>query len=342
MTQLNNEQKQLIFDYCLGLTSKEETDEAKQLISLTKEAAETYTNLKAVLSALDSLEPESCPDDLAERTILRLNNSARASQLRLEQLIATEQARTARIKSRFWPNFGQVAAIAAVIIFATAVSVPSLNFIRQKAWQQQCQMQLSRIWEGINLYSSDHNGRMPAVATAAGSPWWKVGYKGPENHSNTRHIWLLVKGNYVNPRDFVCPGNKGRKIQVDSLDLKNYNDFPARNCVTYSFRIRCGKPAKATGPGRKVLMADLNPLFEQLPDDFSKPLKLAPNIDLLTFNSINHKRRGQNVLFSDGSIEFVKDRSVGVAEDDIFTLQDTSIYEGVEVPSCEADAFLAP
>jgi hypothetical protein len=35
-------------------------------------------------------------------------------------------------------------------------------------------------------------------------------------------------------------------------------------------------------------------------------------------------------------------RRIGIAEDDIFTLQNTDIYEGIEVPSYEADAFLAP
>ncbi|GAH66092.1 unnamed protein product, partial [marine sediment metagenome] len=33
MTLLNNQQKQLLFDYCIGLTSEEETAEAKALIS---------------------------------------------------------------------------------------------------------------------------------------------------------------------------------------------------------------------------------------------------------------------------------------------------------------------
>lgn len=94
--------------------------------------------------------------------------------------------------------------------------------------------------------------------------------------------------------------------------------------------------------GRKVLIADLSPLFEKLPSDYSKSLKLQLNKELLSRNSINHKRRGQNVLFYDGSSEFVKTRRIGALEDDIFTLRGTDTYEGVEVPSCETDAFLAP
>jgi prepilin-type processing-associated H-X9-DG protein len=344
MTSLNSYQKQLLFDYCIGLTSEKETDEAESLTSSNREAAETYAKLKAALAPLDIAAAESCPDDLAESTISRLNNAARSSQLRLQQLLADEQAREASgVKSRFWRNLGKMAAIAAVIVLVSGVLIAPLNFARQKSWQQQCQMQLSRIFNGISQYSSDHDGALPAVATATGEPWWKVGYQGKENYSNTRHIWLLIPAGYANPADFVCPGKShGKILQFDLSQAKNYNDFPARNYVTYSLRIRCNKAAKDALLGQKVLIADLNPLFEKLSDDYSKPFKLEINKELLNLNSINHNRRGQNVLFCDGSVKFIKMRNIDITKDDIFTLQDTNIYQGCEVPSCEADAFLAP
>jgi hypothetical protein len=344
MTELNNQQKQLLFDYCLGLTSEEVTAEAEQLIASNKQAAEIHSKLKTALSPLKTLESESCPDDLADGTIWRLNNLARSSQLRLEQLLAGEQARSITDKSRFWRNLGEIVATAAVIVFVAGVLIAPLNLARQKSRQQACLMQLQRIGQGINSYSSDHDGQLPAVATAMGAPWWKVGYQGKENYSNTRHIWLLVKGGYVNPADFICPGRRQgcQTPQLTSSEVQNYNDFPSRKYVTYSFRIRCIKPGEESTGGKKVLIADLNPLFERLPDDYSKPFKLQLDKDLLKLNSINHNRRGQNVLLCDGSATFVKMRNVGVPEDDIFTLQGTNTYEGVEVPSCETDAFLAP
>ena len=343
MTLLSNQQKQLLFDYCVGLTSEEEATEVRQLISSNEEAAEIHSKLKATLAPLDSLESESCPDDLVEGTIWRLNNFARSSQLRLQQLLAGEQARTVKAKSRLWRNLGEMVAAAAVIVFVAGVLIAPLKFARQKSWQHYCQMQLRRMWQGINHYSSDHDGSLPAVATATGAPWWKVGYQGKENHSNTRHIWLLAKGEYVNPADFVCPAaSQGRVTQFDLSQAKNYNDFPARRYVTYSFRIMCDRSKKGGLLGRKVLIADLNPLFERLPQNYSSSFKLRLNKELLTLNSANHNRRGQNVLFCDGGVKFVKIRRIGIAEDDIFTLQNTDIYEGIEVPSRETDAFLAP
>ncbi len=343
MTELNDQQKQLLFDYCLGLTSEDVTAEAEQLIASNKQAAEIYSKLKTAFSPLKSIKIESCPDNLVEGTVWRLNNLARSSQLRLEQLLADEQAKGITDKGRFWKNLGEILTAAAVIVFVLGVVAAPLNLARQKSRQQACLMQLQRIGQGINSYSSDHDGQQPAVATAMGDPWWKVGYQGKENQSNTRHIWLLVKGGYVKPADFVCPGRSRYQIvQLDPSQIQNYNDFPAKNYVTYSFRIKCNKPGEEISQGRRVTAADSNPLFEKLPTDYSKPLKLEPNIDLLTLNSSNHKSKGQNVLFSDGGAEFVKSRQIGASQDDIFTLQNTDTYKGVEVPSCETDAFLAP
>jgi hypothetical protein len=341
MTLLNNQQKQLLFDYCIGLTSEKDTAEAEALISSNEEAAEIHSTLKAALAPLDSLEPEPCPDDLTEGTIWRLNNFARSSQLQLQQLLATEQARKVTAKSRFWRNLGEMAATAAVILVIAGVLFPPLNFARQKSWQARCGVQMGSIFQGLSNYTFDYEGQLPAVATTTGAPWWKVGDQGKENHSNTRHIWLLVKLGYNNPADFVCPGrSQGRALQFDPSKVKNCNDFPARRYITYSFPIRCPKPQKGRMLIPKVLMADLNPLFERLPRDYSNPLKLRLDKELSTRNSSNHGRRGQHVLFGDGGVKFLRVRHIG--GDDIYTLQGIRIYQGIEVPLREADIFVAP
>ena len=346
MTPLNEQQKQLIFDYCIGLASEEEATEAQRLISASEEAAKIYSSLKAAISPLDSFEQEVCPEDLAGNTIYRLNNLARASQARLEQLLAAEQIRSTSFKTGIWYNIGRKLATAAAFMIVGTVMITAFNlvmkFARQKSWQQRCQMQLANIWQGTSNYISDNDGQLPAVATTVGEPWWKIGYQGKENYSNTRPVWLLVKGSYVDSSYFVCPGvASGKKIQIDPSEIKKYNDFPDRKYVTYSFRItRSGTPIENMSRG-KILMSDLNPLFEKLPDHKGQ-LILRPSGDLLTVNSVGHNRNGQNILFGDGSVKFVKVRRVGIDNDDIFTLWNTPVYKGCEVPSSEADVFLAP
>ncbi len=345
MSPLNNEQKQLLFDYCIGLTSQKEAAEAEALISTNKEAAEIHSKLKAAIAPLDSVEPESCPDELVEHTIWRVNNLAGSSQRQLQQLLASEQTRNVVAKSQLWWNLGKIAAAAAVILIFLGIWFAPLDFVRQKYRQQRCQMQMGGIFQGLSNYISDHDEQSPAVATTAGAPWWWVGDQGKENHSNTRHIYLLPKGGYVELSNFVCPGYKGEKpLKLTDSQIKRLKDFPSRRYVTYSFQIRCHKTRSGKLWCQGVLMADRNPLFEELPKEFSRQFKLHLTRNLSILNSINHNRSGQNVLFDDGRVEFRKTRFIGITkdDDDIFTLQDTDVYQGCEVPSCETDFFLAP
>ncbi|HUS73154.1 MAG TPA: hypothetical protein VMY06_08825 [Sedimentisphaerales bacterium] len=343
MSPLNDQQKQLLFDYCIGLTSEQQTADAEDLIASNEEATEIHSKLKAALAPLDTVQPEPCPDDLAERTILRLNNIARTSQLRLQQLLADEQARSVTIKAPFWRNIGKIATAAAVFLIALAAFQSSSNFARQRYRQYACRSQLGGIYRAFSNYMAEYDGKMPAVATTAGAPWWKVGDQGTENYSNTRHLWLLVKGGYVDLALFDCPGRRPKiTIRLTPSQIQQHNDFPYREQISYSFRISCPKPAQRVSPRLKALMSDLNTLFETLPRDYSTQLKITLDKKLSTRNSINHNRSGQSIMFDDGRVDFCKNRCIGTTEDDPFTLQNRDTYNGTETPDCETDNLLAP
>ena len=343
MGNLSKEDKEVILDFYFHCGSQEHIDRGRDLIAGNLEAAELYAQLEVSLKGLDSIKYEPCPDNLVELTVARLKQAADASQARLTNLLSQEQSKKVTNRSRFWVNMGEMLATAAVILFFASVFIPSLNMARQKSWQQLCGMQLQRIFQGVNSYTNEHDGQLPSVASVTGSPWWKVGYQGSENHSNTRNMWLLVKDGYVDHTDFVCPGKRqGRVLQFDPTQAQYYNDFPARKYVTYSFRIICPN-TKAVNLGEgSVLMSDLNPIFEKLPNDYSQQLRIKLTKQLFNTNSCNHNRKGQNVLFGDGSFRFTKSRQIGISSDDIFTLQNTDVYQGTELPTCETDAFLAP
>jgi len=344
MIPLNSDQKEIIFDHCIGLTSREKNAEAEALISSNQEAAGIHSKLKATLAPLNSIEPESCPDALAERTIRQLNSMANSSQDRLKQLLASEQSRDVAFKSRHWMGFSRRLATAAVLMIVGSLLIATFRavsgYTRYHSLRQQCQMQQSSIFQGLHNYISDHDGNHPTVASAAGAPWWKVGDQGTENHSNTRRVFLLVKNGYVKPSDFVCRACEyGETQPLTPSQVSKLRDFPNRRYITYSFQISCRQTKNGKLFCRNVIMADWNPLFEEMPEN-SKPFILRLNKKLLSLNSINHKRRGQNILFGDGRVEFLKTRFIGT--DDIFTLQDTDIYQGCEEPSHENDFFLAP
>lgn len=343
MTRLNSEQKELIFDYCMGLASPEQIVEARALISSYEEAAEIYSRLQATLTPLESVEFELCPDELVERTVLRVNEVARSSTDRLRQLIAGEQRRAVPVGRWYWVGAIRKLATAAVFVVAGSVLFTTFNYMRFDSQRQRCRMQQSGFFQGLGAYMADHDGRQPAVPTQAGAFWHKVGDQGDENQSNTRRLYLLVKNGYVDQDSFVCPScsKNERAPKLTASEIKTYRDFPDRRYITYSFQINCRQGSDGELRCRKVLMADLSPLFENLPD-FGEPFQLRLDKRLLTINSVNHKRKGQNVLFGDGHVEFRKKRFIELSTDDIFTLQNTDVYRGCEVPTCTTDFFLAP
>ena len=345
MSSLNNEHKQLLFDYCIGLTSQEQSEKAKLLISENKEANILHLKMKAVFKPLDSMGIEHCPDGLVERTMLRINNLPNPNK-ELTELLTAEQNKRFPVKFRFFHNIGDIVAIAAAIILVVGILVPTFGYARQKYFQQRCGLQMSNIFEGLSKYISDNGNKPPTVSRVPGASWWKIG---DESESNTSHMYLLVKNGYVNPKEFFCPSCKKKRnhTAINSEGFKNYianssdyQDFPDRRFVDYSFPIVCQKTPSGTLSCRKALMADSNPIFEQLPKDYSKTIFIELKKEQLNSNSPNHNNCGQNVLFGDGRVEFMEKRLI--SNDDIFTLQDTDIYKGTETPSCSTDQFLAP
>lgn len=334
MTSLSNDHKQLLFDYSLGLTTEGETAQARALVTSKKEADEIHAKLKAALAPLDSIPSRLCPDQLAEQTVQRLCQLANSIR-------AAEQAELPVAKVRLWPNFVKVGAIAASILIIVGVLFPTFSLARHQYRKHVCQRQLESIYKSVDHYSSDYDGKLPAVATDVGQPWHKVGYQGKENHSNTRNLFLLLKHGYSGrPEDFVCCSKRQKQYTALRMSqVHRYKDFPSRKHITYSFRIVCKQPIKLRLLGRQPLMADRNPVFEDMPED---KFEVHLDSELSTRNGMNHNRHGQNVLSCDGNVQFLKTRHVGVPQDDIFTVQNIAVYRGSERPACETDPFLGP
>jgi hypothetical protein len=348
MTPLSDQQKQLLFDYSLGSTSDRETAEAQKLLSWNAEAIELHRTLQRALAPLESVELESCPDDLTERLFLRLKEVAWRghSPNCLEELLATERSGARTIRIRLWRNWSEVITAAAAVLLFISILFPSVGFMRQRHAQMRCAAELGNIYEGLRNYVSDHDGRLPAVAVTPGSWWWKVGYQGRENYSNSRQLWLLVQNGYVEPSRFLCPARpEPHKVSYGGFQVQNFNDFPSRVHIHYSIRIVCPNSDGRDLMRKGVLMADRNPLFEELPSGLAASCRILLCEKLMTTNSGNHRNRGQNALLYDGSVEFTKVRHTSISKDDIYVLQGMRCgteVRGCEFPSCDADIFLAP
>lgn len=355
MNTLSPDQKDIILNFYFRCGTEDEILRGRDLIASDSRAAEMYSKLEESLQQLDHVKYEPCPDNLADLTIARLKQAAEMKQQnRLGELLEAEQFKTPTLKigrrdNGFWRNFGEVAAIAATIIMAFAIGFPTLSNARQRAWQQQCAAGLANVGAGLARYANDHFGALPEVKTQSGQPWWKVGYDGQDNQSNTRHYWLLVKNGYAESKNFICPARKdARELRAGAAEIARMCDFPSRDHVSYSFMLMCDPLKTRQRMGKvTILMADMNPVFESVfsrnqpaamtQDKFDK---ISLNDQMLSMMSRNHRGRGQTVLLTGGSADFKQNRVL--LDDDIYTMKNTSAYFGTERPCDENDFFLVP
>lgn len=348
MTTLSDRQRQLLLDYSVGLTSERETEEAEALIASNEEASELYRTLHEALAPLENVELEPCPDDLMERLFARVREVAvqGAGKDRLAELLAGEESARRTIRIPLWRNWSEVVAAAAAVVLFVGILFPAVGQMRGRYQRAQCASNLSGVYSGLRNYASDHDGFLPAVAMTPGSPWWKVGDQGQENHSNTRQFWMLARQGYVDPSRFLCPGRReGRTLSFDGFKIQNFNDFPSSAYIHFSIRIPCPTSNERDLQRKGVLMADRNPLSEGLPSDLSAGLSIQLCEEVMTANSVNHKGRGQNALLPDGSVEFTKQRRVSSFDDDMYLLRNMSCgtqVRGDELPTTDLDIFLAP
>lgn len=369
MNQLNRQDQELILDFYFHCGQQEDIERGRNLIASNPEAAKLYAKLEETLTDLDHVKYEPCPENLVDLTVARLKLAASAktatqSASRLEELLKQEQ--TASIPAstdnqsvggsnqnqtpaifKLHHRIGEFIATAAAILLIFGILFPSAGFMRQHYYKVACADNLRQIGQAFSTFSNDHNDQLDQPVIQAGSPWWKIGDQGPESHSNTRYPWRLVKEGYVKGNVFVCRGNNGAEpVQYDPAEMNSLVDFPSRNNISYSFILFCDKNADAMQRRRKVIAGDLNPIFQQIPNEQNVYSKLNEfekvllNEQLRQMLSSSHGCKGQNVLHCDGSVEWIKVRVVN--NDDIYTVRGVDAYTGKEVPADENDIFLAP
>jgi anti-sigma-K factor RskA len=80
MSSPGRKERELVFDYCLGLISAEEATKVEAWIACNEQAAAFHTRIMEALEPLERLPCELCPQRLAERTIRCLCARAREAQ----------------------------------------------------------------------------------------------------------------------------------------------------------------------------------------------------------------------------------------------------------------------
>jgi len=228
-----------------------------------------------------------------------------------------------------------------ILLLLLGIVIPMFVEARERSSRFYCQNNLRQIGQALSIYFADNKGQTPMPSQDQFPP----GGPGPENVSAA--IFHLMKVCELQPRLFVCPNTdavpddfEGESIQsrFDFTDCRRnlsysmQNPYPADSLADGLRRFRAAKPDF-------VIMADMNPGIIGEDDNVLAITATAPERIVRWGNSNNHSKRGQNVLYADGRVEFVETPFVGVDGDNIYA---TRNYTVLDYPADEDDNILLP
>ncbi len=170
----------------------------------------------------------------------------------------------------------------------------------------------------------------------------------------SRSLFILVIDGTVTAKQFICPSsgdaeddlrNRSGSTEVASQPGTNRFDFKGYPFLSYGYQLPFGKGKPNENlDARMAISADKGPFFtadaqqadgtvrDKYETGVNNPALLgattasdilkAENEKWRPYNSRNHAGEGENVLFQDGHVEFVKKPIVGVNYDNIYTMHD--------------------
>ena len=326
-----------LLDLHLGHLSEAEKVRLRTQIASDPRLAEQDETLRGALRLLAAATDEAAPSDLVARTMARVNAAGpvpRVIRPTDELTVALEQRPERVIRLG---KLREIVAVAALIVLAVGVGVPSLRYMHERQQRMGCSWNLAQLGRGLQQYAGAYNASLPFVGWDDRSTWQPTVAPGMVNVPNRRHVYPLLRRAYVtDPRVFVCPSQHDVPMPSDQVQARN--DFLEDRNVSYAYQNMSGvRPSTNDDPGLPIL-ADDNPLFSE-----GRPLfdlsRLKPGSPAES-NSDAHGRAGQNVLTLDGHVIWTKTPKCGVNGDNIWILQKVVEYTGREGPEKSTDSHL--
>lgn len=246
-----------------------------------------------------------------------------------------------------------VVVVIAIVGVLVSLSVPMLLAARDRSDRYRCSEHLRQIGQAVRNYAHDY-GRLPCTRPsrgpvvipdvtnsgfAAADPF---GPDGPRPNNVPAVLFLLLRTGQLKPDALICPATDGSPDHFGGLipgRRSNFTDLQAN--LTYSFQNPyASDSALAKGfrwamqlPASFVIAADRNP------GDAAAISPESPPNALRSANSNSHGKRGQNVLYADGRVEFETTPFVGTDKDNIYASRNNKTLDS---PQDAADSVLLP
>ena len=276
-------------------------------------SADDRRRANAVTSLFELLEDypvEDGDDTLVHATLARIDRHENDRSARMTFASSTTEGGPRR-RLRL-PDF---ISVAAVILIGASVVWPVATHMRQRSIDMRCDSHLRIVGQALGHYVGDWGGAMPTVRTGLFETWMP----GAKNAINLNP---LLDYDYCDASHLHCPGHEGMLGDSYSYQFQTAGRRPSWGAVRVT-----------------VLLGDRNPIIDAVVTGrFIQALSA----------SINHGGRGQNVLSSDGSTQWLVQPVVGT-RDNIWLPDRVDLPGGIRVTTLRpgdkltdpADVFLA-
>jgi prepilin-type N-terminal cleavage/methylation domain-containing protein len=239
--------------------------------------------------------------------------------------------------------------VIAIIALLMGILMPALARVRQIAFRMVCGTNLSGLGKAMLIYSNDYDDEYPR-AGGRNSQWtmmipnWMADNRytayglsadgSGGSATITSSFYLLVKYAEVTPKSFICKGDSGTTEfkpadynagQMELIDLWDFGPESSEHC-SYSYHMPYGLYAltSSSEPGMAVA-ADRNPWISSPGAEGKDAAILSSYVPtggkemVNQGNAITHQEDGQNVLYMDNHVSFMKEPFCGVNDDNIYT-----------------------
>ena len=233
-------------------------------------------------------------------------------------------AREACVPAGSWSSADAIV-VAGILLAVSLIFFPAMAHSRYLSQVTQCQENLRQLGIALAGYSEQHDGFFPTIPVSG--------------HRSVAGIYATILSEaqlLENPRIVLCPGSAlavhhtGFRIpSLEDLDqAEGSRLLTLQRTAGGSYGYTLGNVGAA---GYYVTPRNrLRPCFALLAD--------APSLHLPGRQSGNHAGRGQNVLFEDQHVEFLRSPQSDLLGDDLFRNR----YGYVEAGLDEGDSVVVP
>lgn len=307
--------------YLLDALDEPTRREVEAYLERSPEAREKLALLKQGLEPLEAdLASPAPPPLLVERTLAKVAEAICAPPTGIDDLpVAPPVSRGSVGAGRNWWHRADLIIAASIILTIVGVGLTILAQLRgpsSAAMIVECRNNLRLFFGALNAYRDTH-GAFPDI-TREDEPRRVAGMVVP----------LLIDAGVLSPDASTrCPGigePMGCQFSLATLRGMSADDFTKRApslSMAYAYSL-----------GFRDRHGNLH-IASEAPSDAWSQLPIMsdrPPAEGVMRNSINHGISGQNVLFADGHVRFLRQRTFGLG-DDIFLNRDNQVAAGLDL-----------